>query len=198
MSEDSKPVGWASGVPDPPQQDTTARTILIVLGVLGGIVLCCCVVVAGLLISGAVTLAGVFGEIIEGPYNLASRPTPTDSAADTLMPLTVGTFTRTLLSGNAEDGYEATYEGRGATIRVVARAYRTTSDARRRVEEIKRELEVRSGTRMNGDLPNISYTFYKDFSSFARVAWSRAGYFFDASTENGHDAFDEFMEAFPY
>ncbi|MBN1964225.1 MAG: hypothetical protein JW910_06240 [Anaerolineae bacterium] len=175
---------------------STTRTLLIGCGAM--VVTCCaCTLLALALTGGAIgAVIGIVGEIVQGPYDVATRPLPIGSSADDLLPLMIGPYERSAVYEDA-DAYRVTYSGQGVEIQVRASHYMATSLAQQAVQAVANETE-NSGASERSVATGIDPSYVRIISgSRARMAWNRGPYFFDVQTSS-ETTLDTFMEAFPY
>ena len=152
------------------------------------------VVVVAYVIVGP-TLVTVINTLAQGgPYQIAHRPLPANSQQDTLLPATVGSFTRGDVSANGNT-FTTTYSDGSNTIHAIAAADGSASAAQSAVQTDK---DTATGSTLNVVGFDPSYVSDSAIQGQATwIAYSRGQYFF-AFTGNSASALDSFMTKFNY
>ncbi|MGB7201166.1 MAG: hypothetical protein WBD16_02740 [Pyrinomonadaceae bacterium] len=146
------------------------------------------------------------------PYGIESRPMPTGTDLDQLLPKQVGSYMRALLERSDQRGTAAT--SIDIDVNGVYATYRNGD------QEVFVEFSIASSSEsaqsswdvVVGDANEGIYPTDPRFGSFgtepsylkvindsgAFFAWTRGGYFFTANAKGSEADFDAFMNAFPY
>ena len=163
------------------------------------IVVCLCAggitLATGRLLGGLVDAVNGLGQDLQPPYDLASRPLPPNPLAETLVPATVGDFTRNSL-GPVSGAQQGAYSAGGLQVVLRAALYGSVEEAQAQVEAVGRlPGDFTTRTIVTGQDPSFVQTVRAD--GRARLTWSRGPYYFDAQAAS-QAALDRFMQAFPY
>lgn len=199
MSENSDIEGLGFEETQTPKKKGQPNWMLIILFFVAAIFLCCCIVTAALIFGGAIGGVAFFGEMINGPYEIANRPMPSGTNPDNLLPPRVAGFDRVTISGEAATGLQATYVAGGLEIKAEAKVFESSNAAQNAVRNAAREFNFETGvaTRLEGNLGNLAYRLVKRGNE-AHLAYHRGPYFFYIRTFDSTTNFDDFMEEFPY
>lgn len=148
----------------------------------------------------------------KAPYDVGSRPMPTGTDLDQLLPKQVGPYTRVLLEKSEQRGTPATsIEVDGNSIYATYRngdkevfvEFGVTSSP----ENAQANWDVVVGDANAGIYPtDPQFGSFRTEPSYLKVvngdgaffAWTRGGYFFSASAKSGEADLAAFMNAFPY
>jgi hypothetical protein len=133
------------------------------------------------------------------PYGIDRRPQPRGSLVDSLLPRSVGQFRRAPFApGTPVPVNEPLTVSYGAGPDSVVLAFRipgAPDEAQAAVRRSRDDVMAR-----HGDVRGAVYVERSDpsfYHSDRVMAWSRAGYFFDARASSAA-ALDRFMQAFPF
>jgi hypothetical protein len=146
------------------------------------------------------------------PYGVESRPIPTGTDLDQLLPKQVGPYTRVLLEKSEQRGTTPT------SIHIDGNSvYATYGNDDREVfvelgiggrpEDARASLDVAAGDAAGGVIPTDPHfgsigtepSYLKvNNENGAFFAWTRAGYFISAHAKGGEGDLAAFMNAFPY
>jgi len=170
---------------------TSCLFVLIGLCLCGGVV----TVTTGRLLGGLVDAVNGLGEDLQPPYGLPSRPLPPNILAETLVPATVGDFTRNSL-GPVSGAQQGMYSASGMQVVLRAARYGSAANAQAQVAAIGRQTgDFTTRVIVTGQDPSFVNSLRAD--GRARLTWSHGPYFFDVQAAS-QAALDRFMQAFPY
>ena len=154
-----------------------------------------------LVVSGIVTVAGnalrgrFYNAIIAGPYEIGNRPLPADANQDTLLPATVGTFTRGTVTA-AGNGFNATYTSGSDTVTATALSMDSATAAEAAVAAIAK-ADPSLTLKVTGLDPGYYASDNSTQGQATKLFYSRGKYEFDFASSSAA-AFDSFMTKFPY
>ena len=173
--------------------------VLVMTGGMVGLSVLCDGTISAACISDVLGIA----QADTNPYGVRDRPVPANTdpttgtipGGDMLLPVTAGTFSRTQLSGDAGNGWQAVYQGEGVTVTVTAQPLYPAREAQLRVQRVMAEGGA-AETFATGLDPSFALITGLP-NGAARFAWSRDIFFFDVQAPS-RLALDAFMGAFPY
>ncbi len=137
----------------------------------------------------------------ERATGIRERALPGDGLPETLLPASVGPFTRLSLEITPVGGALAIFAGGKELIQVRADAFADADFAGETVAYVDGELRSLSYEPQAGGIdPSYTRAAGTDWmtgAEFARMAWSHDRFFFDAVASNDADL-DRFLDTFPY
>jgi hypothetical protein len=133
------------------------------------------------------------------PYGINTRPMPTGTDLDTLLPINVGTFQRDAFAAGtslpSDSDLNATYRSGDDEITIGFSIVDDAADAHDAIKTTRDEAKA-SGIDLSDEAFSVrSETSY--FKTPAFISWSRGSYFFYADASD-QAALDSFMQHFPY
>lgn len=157
--------------------------------------------IALLFIGGLLTGCGVSGyaQKTTPPFSIDKRPQPVGSDLEILLPQTVGTFKRDVISGNSNpfsgEDVNVQYSSGNDTIFFGFSIVATEKDASEaikmtRKEAIESRISIKDEQYVIGQNPS-----YFKIAGF--MSWTRGKYFFYAKANNPQ-ALEKFMKDFSY
>jgi len=162
-----------------------------------GIVLLLCIVVSGIaLVIGGNAVAKVVGSVVAGPYEIGKRPVPADANQDTLLPKTVGAYTRGEVT-TAGPAFSTTYTNGSNTVTISAIAFDTAANAQAAIAAAK-AADTTLTFNLTGSGLDPSYATDSITQGQAtKIFYSRGQYEFNIVGSSAN-AFDGFMTKFPF
>ena len=160
-----------------------------------GVVLLACIVISGigfLVIGNGV--AKVVSSVVAGPYEIGKRPLPTDGSQDTLLPATIGAYTRGTVTA-AGAAFSAPYTNGTNTVTAVVTSFDTASNAEAAITAIA-SADASLSFKFTGTDPSYA-TDNASQGSATKIYYSRGQYEFNFIGSSA-SAFDAFMTKFPY
>lgn len=158
------------------------------------------VAVLGQLCGGVITaecISGLVGvqQATSNPFGIADRVPPVaNSPLDTVLPLTVGAFSRTQISGDLASGVRADYQGEAQVVTVLA-GWPGRQAAVNYVTAAKQAFASSIESQGEGE-PN--FVLLSGFAGGAvRMIWNQDQYYFDVQAPS-RDVLTQFMAQFPY
>jgi hypothetical protein len=134
-------------------------------------------------------------------YSVDLRPLPADGEIDTLMPLTVGSFTRTTVEGVPTGGTEAygTYESPMGEAFLTVSISDTPGDAAIGIDVAKGEVVGNDmGEGILVSLDGDPAYFYVNREDVVFFAWTHGVYMFSVDPYNNPAVMDAFIATYPY
>ena len=173
------------------KKNNTTRNILIGCGVL----LLLCVVVGGIAaVATGVLGAKLVSAVVAGPYEIGKRPLPADANQDTLLPATVGTFTRGTVTA-AGNAFNATYTSGTDTVTATALSMDSAANAQAAIT-----AAAAADTSLTFKFTGVDPSYASDSATqgqATKLFYSRDKYEFSLIGSSAA-ALDSFMPKFPY
>ncbi len=137
----------------------------------------------------------------ERATGIRERALPGDGLPDTLLPVSVGRFTRLVLEIGPEGGVLAIYDDGKDVIQVRADVFADADFAGEMVAYVDGELRSLSyepqAAGIDPAYTRASGTDWITGAEFARMAWSHDRFFFDVTASSDADL-NRFLDDFPY
>jgi hypothetical protein len=160
-----------------------------------GIALLLCIVVSGVafVVLGNAAVK-VVNSVVAGPYEIGKRPLPADATQDTLLPATVGAYTRGTVTA-AGPAFSAVYTNGTNTVTAVATAYDSANTAEAAVT-----AAATADSSLTFKVTGLDPSYATDNASqgsATKIFYSRGVYGF-TFVGSSASSLDGFMTKFPY
>ena len=161
-----------------------------------GIALLLCVVVGGIAFAVLGNAAGkLITSVTNGPYEIAKRPMPADGNQDTLLPKTVGAYTRGDVTA-AGPAFTTTYTNGTNTVSASAIAFDTAANAESTITAAA-TADTTLTFKLTGGLDPSYATDSLTQGQATKLYYSRGKYEFNFIGSSA-SALDGFMTKFPF